>query len=201
MNILFLLYQQGRSYVDIEDPSFAAVSFYMAITILHEFCHFLVRYKSGKRNSPLKLRRKHRGERVDVGSSMEIALFQGIMRLVRHKKENQDYFSLLLDFTSPACRLWVDMKVICEVCQSFIPAFCFWEDVDADSASFKLQDEDSILNYNPLLDDIPLEKFEPESEFDNSDEAALREMGLDPERHEISLWKWDCLIPLKSLSE
>ncbi len=70
ISILTLLHQQGRSRIDVQDHSFAAVSFYIAITILHEFCHFVVRYKSGKRKSPLKLRRQHRGERVDIVKSM-----------------------------------------------------------------------------------------------------------------------------------
>ena len=124
-NILTLLHQQGRSRVDITDYSFAAVSFYVGITILHEFCHFLVRYKSGKRESPLKLRRQHRGERVDIGSTIEITFFQGILRLVQHSNKN---FSLILDVTYPSRRLWIDMNVVCKVCSEFTPILCLWND-------------------------------------------------------------------------
>ncbi len=90
------------------------------------------------------------------------------------------------------------MNVVCKVCSDFSPIRCLWNDLVADSASFKLHKSDTILNDNSLRTEIP--EIE-EEKIDESDEDVLGGLGLDPNHDKISPWKWNCLTPLKKVNK
>jgi hypothetical protein len=166
-----------------EDPGFTALSFFMTSTILHEFCHFLVRFRHGKRKSPMKLRKQHRGERADIGHSTEIRIFGGIIKLIQIAGEAPQY-KLALDITSPARRVWVDMDTISSAFMELKAVTVLYDESSPDfNKPFELQPGDKIFNASSYDDNIQEEDLV--DQIIDTDESILLELGLDPKTAKI----------------
>jgi hypothetical protein len=191
-NLLETLKDNGRAVISMEDPDFMAISFFVGIGILHEFCHVMVRYRTGERKTPLKLRKQHRGERVDAGKSVEIQLFGGLFRLV----EQESKFKLAFDVTFPADRVWVDNSVVFKIFNEGKLTFQFYDKEDPRFKEFRLGSADKIWNHSEKDDLITEEDLvDP---LEDTNESVLRDLHADPRTTRIlDDWKAPCMRPLK----
>jgi hypothetical protein len=173
-------FEVERRNIDIDDDEYVLLVFFFSVILVHEYCHFLVRFGDKTRATPKRLRIRHRGRLMDAGHSFEIKLFNGILRMVSDL-EGKSLKHLILEMHVPELkRFKVDPKVIRRIVEFTSPLGNLFES-DVPQEYFEGKSEHIFECFDDLDEKEPLL---PEEEIP-SDSKVLRDLGLDPETHKI----------------
>jgi hypothetical protein len=156
--------------------------FFYAIALVHEYCHYLVRFQNWSRITPSKLRKYHRG-RI-AGHSFEVILFDGILRLVQNVPRDE-VTGIVLEKYDPERKLYkVDINALNTIVNFKRHLLNLFEKEELDEYA-----ADDKLNER-ILYSVELDEYEPFIDLSaiksETDANILREMKLDP-KHNIIL--------------
>jgi hypothetical protein len=168
----------------LDEEEWVLLVFFWAIVLVHEFCHFVVRFKKPERKTPIKLRRKHRGRMMDAGHSLEIVLFNGILGLVGDSKvhiqdgSKRKFRKIIIQMNNSSKTYEADVNLLKTIVSNIIPSTDLFENNHAVEYIPEKDDEVyespiSEVEYNVEIDDDP-------SSWE-TDEQILTRLGLDPQ--------------------
>jgi hypothetical protein len=164
------------------------LSYFFGLVLFHEYAHCIVRFKTPIRSTPRKLRMNHRGRLMDAGHTIEVKLFNGILKLVEIKgvdfldPKKMKFRNIILEENLfPHYLREAHMDRLKKAYESREAVICiFTEDSPIYVPSENEQILDSVVTNveEPLYDDEKVIQIE-------SEEDRLRKIGLDPEIYSL----------------
>lgn len=164
------------------------LSYFFGLVLFHEYAHYIIRFKTPSRATPRKLRLCHRGRLMDAGHTIEIKLFDGVLKLVEFKdvdlldSEKTKFKGIILEENHPPHVLReADMDSLKKVYKTRDAAIIIFKE---DSPIYVPRENEQILDSIVTNVEEPLYD-EKEVEIEISEEDRLRKIGLDPEIYSI----------------
>jgi hypothetical protein len=165
--------------------------FFFAVVLLHQYCHYIVRFKNWSRITPRRCR-TYRGKLLDAGHSLEIIIFKGILRLVQSDTSDR-YTGIVLEVYDPELTFHkTNIETLKNIVDSKYPEGKLYEgDVpeeyipDEKSKEHILDSVEDLDENEPVLD-VPV------IEYDTDTDA--RSLTLDSKHHTIIRFPDHCCV-------